>query len=352
MTIISNINHLSENQRTNERSVISSMFVLLFFLLAAVVHGQLSISELFQFHSKYASSGNCSDFHYAFKNVHGNFLIFNGLRIDCNSSSLILESQSISDSSTLCIKDIEYQQNFRVHFHSIQSIGNEMKIETNQIQLYGIELATLDDFIHEIYSDLAYYRSQWALLINLGQNNHFALALNDEMMFLVFLNPTYNDLEPSMISQIDLIFPNHNIFSFNRSQLNVWRVDEGFVRNPTISKTSTDYQLSKSSFQLYSNETFFIYGTQELLPRRFQVLIDEIPASCNLNYIFRCNFPLLPSTINDTHQPKLRVIYSRRSILNATLTLRPRKRLSHIPTTFSLMNISAFQVTLDESLCE
>ncbi|CAF3112696.1 unnamed protein product, partial [Rotaria sp. Silwood2] len=160
-----------------------------------------------------------------------------------------------------------------------------------------------------------------------------------------------NEYDKTLVENgIELIFPNENIFKFKQSSINVWRIDQGYVRNPSSLKSSI-YQLSKSKFTLFNNETFFLYGTQISNSRRFSVSIDEILVKCNYDYILQCTFPILPWNVLDKHQPMLRVIYNREYIFNATLTLIPRTRLDHVPTNHSLTDIGTFKVNIDEKLC-
>jgi len=329
----------------------NSMMLLLLFSTFVIVHGQLSVDELFFFNSKYTSTGNCSDFQYTFTNIRINTNNYNQLIFDCNSSSIILRNTE-QISSSFCCDDENYLDNFRIHVHHL----SETSIQVNQLHFHGIELCSLDDLIQKHYSEYLYYRSQQALLINLENNNdtkdryHLAISTNGEMTFILFIlssesNTTFRD------NQIELIFPNENIFKFNQSSINVWRIDQGYVRSPKSLENSIIYQLSKSNFMLFNNETFLLYGTQISYPTQFIISIDETPVTCNYDYILRCIFPILPLNVLDTHKPMLKVIYSRKSIFNATLTLIPRIRLGQVPTNHSISDIGTFKVNFDENLC-
>jgi len=152
-------------------------------------------------------------------------------------------------------------------------------------------------------------------------------------------------------NQIELIFPNENIFEFNQSSVNVWRIDQGYVRTPKSLEDSIIYQLSKSKFTLFNNETFFLYGAHISNPKQLTVFIDETPVKCNYDYILQCTFPILPLNIRDTYQPMLKINYYTEPIFNATLTLIPRTRLNQVPTNYSLTDIGTLEVNIDENLC-
>jgi hypothetical protein len=317
--------------------------LLLLFSIFIIVHGQLSIDELFYFNSKHTSTGNCNEFQYQFSNFRIKSNNYNQLVFDCKSSSIIFQNKDRT-SSSICLNDDEY---FRIHFdHLSQTI-----IQVNQLHLHGIELCSLDDFIRDVYHEYSSYRSRWALLINLKTNNqreqyHLAIATNGEMTFILFL--ISSEYQTKLI---EIIFPNENIFKFNQSLINVWRIDQGYVRIPKSLENSIIYRLSKTKFTLFNNETFFLYGTHLSQPRRFSITIDDIPVACKYDHILQCNFPILPLNIHDTHKPILQVMYNKNNILNSTLTLIPRTRLDRIPTNHSIFNIKTFQVNLDENLC-
>ncbi|CAF1636161.1 unnamed protein product, partial [Adineta ricciae] len=326
----------------------NKVIFLYFFAIFVVIHGQLSIDELFLFTSKYTLSGNCTDFQYNFSKFRVQPNVYNQLTFDCQSSELVLRNQDSSFSS-ICPTDEKYGQTMRIHFN--QPIPTS--IQVNQLQLYGIELCSLDELLRNVYPEHSYYRSRWALLINLDNNDknqqHLAIATDGGMTFMLFLlSPDENSTIAN--NQIDLIFPGEQSFRFNQSRINVWQVDPGYVRSPRSVEFS-DYQLSKTTFTLFDNETFVVYGTQVSLPRRFLVYVDDTLASCKYDYILQCQFPILPLYLSDTHQPVLKILYSRLQILNTTLTLVPRTRLHQVPTNHSLTEISTFEITLDENLC-
>lgn len=328
----------------------NSMMLLHLFSIFIVVHGQLSVDELFVFNSKYTLTGNCNDFQYSFSNFRINSNNYNQLILNCNSSSLIFRNQE-HISSLICPNDEDYFQNFRIHFPDLF----QTSIEVNQLHLHGIELCSLDELIRNVYNKYSYYRSRWALLINLENKNkqekhHLAIATNGEMTFILFiLSSEYNTT--IIENEIELIFPNENIFKFNRSSINVWQIDQDYVRSPTSLENSVIYQLSKSKFTLFNNETFLLYGTQISYPRRFLVSIDQTPVSCKYNYILQCTFPILPLNVRDTHEPMLKIIYNGNSILNTTLKLIPRTRLHQVLTSQSITKIETFEVNIDEKLC-
>ncbi|CAF1204039.1 unnamed protein product [Rotaria sp. Silwood1] len=314
-----------------------------------IVHGQLSIDELFFFNSKHTLNGDCNDFQYTFTNIRINSYNYNQFILNCNLSSIIFRNKDYI-SSSICPNDEDYFQNFRIRFRHL----SQTFIQVNHLPLYGIELCSLDDLIRSRYDEYSYYRSERALLINLENNNrqekqHLAIATNGEMTFILFILSQEND-EILVKDDIELVFPKENIFKFNRSSIDVWRVDQSYVRSPSSLRISS-YQLSKSKFTLFDNETFFLYGTQISNPRRFRVSIDETPVKCSYDYILQCTFPILPWNVLDIHQPMLRVIYHLESIFNATLTLLPRTRLHYVPTNHSVTDIGSFEVNIDENLC-
>ena len=319
----------------------------LLFSIVTIVHGQLSVDELFYFNSKYTSTGNCSEFQYTFSNFRINPNNYNQLTFDCNSSSIIFQNKDRT-SSSICLNDEDY---FRIHFHHL----SQTIIEVNQLHLHGIELCSLDDFIRNIYHEYSSYRSRSALLINLKTNNqqeqyHLALATNGEMTFIVFLISSEYQTKLTE-NEIEIIFANENIYKFNQSLINVWRIDQGYVRIPQSLENSIIYQLSKTKFTLFNNETFFLYGTHLSQPRRFSISIDDTPVTCKYDHILQCTFPILPLNTHDTHKPVLKVIYNTNAILNSTLTLIPRTRLDRVPTNHSIYSIRTFQVNIDENLC-
>lgn len=326
--------------------------LLILFSLFIFVHGQLSVDEIFSFDSKYTSIGNCCDFQYNFTNFRIKSNDYNQLLFDCNSSSIIFQNQEQTPTSSFCFDYENSLTDFQIHFNDLP----HYLIEVNQLHLHGIELCSLDELIQSKFSDNSYYRSQWALLINLKTNNkqeeyHLAIATNGEMTFILLILPSnYNTT--LMKNPVELIFPNKNIFTFNPSLINVWRIDQGFVQSPKSLENWIDYQLSKTKFTLFNNETFLIYGTQLSSLRRFSVYIDERPAVCTYNYILHCTFPILPLHILDTHEPKLKLMYGYRVIFNTSLTLIPRIRLNQIPTHYSLNEIETLKVNIDENLCE
>ncbi|CAF1401446.1 unnamed protein product [Rotaria sordida] len=324
------------------------MFLFLFFIFV-VVHGQLSVDELFFFNSKYTLNGDCNNFQYTFTNIQINTSDYNQIILNCNLSSIIFRKKDYI-SSSICPNDENYFKNFLIRFHHL----SQTFIQVNQIHLHGIELCSLDDLIRRSYGEYSYYRSQWALLINLENYNrqekhHIAIARNSEMTFILFI--LSKEYDKTLIeNDIELIFPNENMFKFNQSSINVWRIDQGYVRSPNSLKNSI-YQLSKSKFTLFNNETFILYGTQRSYPRRFVVSIDETLVKCNYDYILRCTFPILPLNILDIHQPMLKVIYNGESIFNATLTLIPRTRLHDVPINHNIFDIGTFVVNIDKNLC-
>lgn len=326
------------------------MLLVFLFSIFVFVHGQLSVDEIFFFNSKYASTGNCSDFQYNFTNFQIKSNTYNQLIFNCDSSSIILRNRERIPSS-FCSDDENSSNDFLIHFHHLP----QNFIEVNQLHLHGIELCSLDNHIQNHYSEFSYYRSQWALLINLQTNNkqeqyHLAITTNGAMTFILFLlSSEYNKTFES--NPIELIFPNKHIFKFNQSSTNIWRIDQGFVHSPESLGNPINYQLSKTKFTLFNNETFFLYGTQLLNSRRFSVSVDQTPVMCSYDHILQCTFPILPLNIDDTHEPVLTVIYNWRLIFNATLTLNSRIRLNQIPTNQSLTNIAAFKVHIDEDLC-
>ena len=336
-------------------SVLLTVAVVLLCCALDIAHGQLSVEELFNFHSKHAMSSPCATFQYRLADFRVSSLVYNDLRLDCDSSTIILTNREQA-SSSICSNETEYLYNLRIHFRpaSLITLTQQTVIQVNQIQLRGIELSSLDDFIHQKYVEHSYYRSRWALLINLeqdrgSQRHHLALATNGEMTFLVFLFA--REQIPLVIeNSIDLIFPQGNGFSFNRSEQIVWRIDQGYVRNPSTLE-EIPFQLSKTRFTLFDNETFILYGTQSITARRFLVSVDETRVTCVHSFILRCIFPILPWSIGDAHRPTLTVKYFGDVLFNASLSLAPRTRLSHVPSNFSLTNISAFEVTIDANLC-
>jgi hypothetical protein len=324
------------------------LVLLILFSIFIIVHGQLSIDELFYFNSKYTSTGDCSHFQYTFPDFRIKSNNYNQLIFNCDTSSIIFRNQE-QTSSLICPTDEGY---FQIHFPYL----SQTIIQANQLRLHGIELCSLDDLIRNIYHEYSSsYRSQWALLINLKTNNqreqhHLAIAKNDEMTFIVLI--LSSEYQPKIIQpQIELILPNKNIFKFNQSSINVWRIDQDYVRTPTSLENTIIYQLSKTQFTLFNNETFFLYGTQISYPRRFRVTVDGILLTCNYDYILQCTFPILPSNTHDTDKPILKVVYNGINILNTTLTLIPRTRLDRVPTNHSINDIRTFQVNIDERLC-
>ncbi|UJR30586.1 hypothetical protein I4U23_018113 [Adineta vaga] len=327
----------------------NTIMLFYLFLIFVVTHGQLSIDELFHFNSKYTSSGNCTNFQYNFSSLRIHSNRYDQISLDCQSSNLILENQEKTFSS-ICPTDQEYFRTIRIHLnHLIRT-----SIQVNQLHLHGIELCSLDDLIRNVYHEYSYYRSRWALLINLNTENqqqHIAIATNGEMTFMLFLQSSeYNTT--LLDNKIQLIFPSEQIFQFNQSKTNIWRIDQSYIRNPKSMEYTTNYQISKTKFTLFSNETFVIYGTQASLLRRFLVYIDETLVSCKYDYIIQCIFPILPLHIRDTHEPVLKVLYSRIEVFNTTLKLLPRTRLHHIPTNHSLTEIETFEVNIDGNLCK
>ncbi|CAF3689735.1 unnamed protein product [Adineta steineri] len=318
----------------------------------AVVHGQLSVNELFSFNSKYTLTGSCNDFKYTFNNLRLYSNNYNQLIFNCTSSSLIFQNQEHA-SSLICPNDENHSQNFRIHFQQL----SQTSIQVNQLRLHGIELCSLDDLIRNVYHEYAYYRSRMALLINLDTHNnnkqeqqHLAIATNGEMTFILFLlSSEYN--ATLIENEIKLILPNENIFKFNQSLVNIWRIDQGYIRYPISLENSFVYQLSKSEFTLFNNETFFVYGTQISFPRRYRVLIDGILATCKYDYILQCTFPILSLNVHDTHEPLLNIVYNGYSMFNTTLKLIPRTRLHQIPTNHSLTDIETFEVRIAANLC-
>ncbi len=328
----------------------NSMRFLIFLSIFLIIHGQLFLDELFFFNSKYTSTDNCTNFQYEFADLRINYHKYNQLIFNCNSSNLIFRNID-QPSSSSCPNDEHNLDNFRIHFHNLSLTF----IQANQLHFHGIELSSLDDFIQKTYSEYSYYRSQWALLINLETNNkqeqhHLAISTNGEMTFILFIIPSKYSSTFSR-NPIELIFPNENIFQFNRSLINIWRIDQGFVRIPQSLDNIINYQLSKSKFTLYNNETFVLYGTQILNPRRLSIYIDDTLIKCTFNPILQCTFPILPLEIHDSHQPVFKVIYNLREIFRANLTLNPRIRLDQIPTNHFLTNIRTYQINLDTNLC-
>ena len=189
------------------------------------------IDELFFFNSKYTSSGNCTAFQYNLTDIRINHNIYNQLIFDCNSSSIIFRNTEQVVSS-FCSEEENTFQNFRIYFHR----SSQRLIQVNQLHSHSIELCSLDHFIQTTYSEYSDYRSQWAILINLENENqkeqqHLAIATNGEMTFILF----FISSESSAIlnnNQIELIFPNENSFQFNRSSIDVWRIDQDYVRIP------------------------------------------------------------------------------------------------------------------------
>ncbi len=326
------------------------MILLLFISIFFIVYGQLSLDELFFFNSKYTSTDNCTDFQYQFPHFRMNNNTYNQLIFNCNSSNIIFRNTD-QTSSSLCSNDEYDLENFRIYFHDL----SQTFIQANQLHFHGIELCSLDDFIQKTYSEYSYYRSQWALLINLETNNkqeqhHLAIATNNEMTFILFIiSSKYNSNFSK--NPIELIFPNENIFQFNRSLINIWRIDQGFVHIPQSLENVITYQLSKSKFTLYNDETFLLYGTEILNPRRIAVYIDNTLVQCIYDHILQCTFPILPLEIHDSHKPLLKVIYNLRESFSANLTLNPRIRLGQIPTNHSITNIETYNITLDTNLC-
>jgi hypothetical protein len=326
------------------------MKLAIFISIFLIVHGQLSLDELFFFNSKYTSTDNCTDFQYEFTDFWINYNIYNQLIFNCNSSSLIFRNKD-QPSLASCPKDEYNLEDFRIDFNNLSLTF----IQANQLHFHGIELCSLDDFIQQTYSEHSSYRSQWALLINLETNNkqevhHLAISTNGEKTFILFIIPSkYN----SNFSQnfIELIFPNENIFRFNRSLINVWRIDEGFVHIRQSSYAIVNYQLSKSKFTLYNNEKFVLYGTQTLNTRRFSIYMDGTPVECTVNHILRCTFPILPWYIHDSHQPVFKVNYYSIEIFRANLALNPRTRVDQIPTNHSLSQIGTYEINMDPNLC-
>ena len=351
----SNIVHSKRNRQAETQSRMSVLLIVVA-VVVGIVHGQLSVDELFNFRSKYALTSPCSDFQYRFADLRLNSLVYNDLRLDCDSSTIILANRE-QTSASICSNETEYLRNFRIHFRpsSLIALSRQTVIQVNQLQLRGIEMSSLDDYIHQIYTEYSFFRSRWALLINLEQAggnkwHHLALASNDEMTFLVFLFA--RESNPVVIeNSIDLVFPQENFFTFNRSQQLAWRIDQGFVRIPNLLEAAP-YQLSKNRFTLFGDEIFLIYGVHSAsMARRLLVLIDDTRVICVYNSLLRCTFPILPRSIGDTHQPTLKVKYYGEVMFNASLTLVPRTRLHLVPVNFTLLNISAFEVTIDENLC-
>jgi hypothetical protein len=332
-------------------------------LFVAVVNCQLSADELFYLNTKYRQSNNCSDVKYAVPDMRLGSYNYNQLKIDCDAMTIILENED-SSLFNMCTDDSKVLNDFRIRFHRSSSIlfNKHTSIEVTQLRLFGIGLCSLDKFIHRVYPEYSFYRSQWALLINIEYEEkqkhvQLGLATDGEMIFLVVLLAKGNTVDSTLMMKhnvrIDLAFANENMFLFSCSHpFNVWRIDQGYVRRPTSSAIIDSFQLSKSSFRLFSNETFLIYRTQSSLLRRFRIAIDETSVSCQYEIDpIICTFPILPSSIDDTHRPMLHVFNNRDAVFNASLTLLPRTRLNHVPRTHSIVNISTFEVTLNEHIC-
>lgn len=320
---------------------------LIFLLVISICHAQLSIDELSFINSKYSSMGHCNDFHYEFSHFRVNYHQFDQVILDCTSSSLIFRDTA-QESSPFCPDDKDYFGKFSLHFSS----ASFASIRTNQFPLHGIELASLDNIIQNAYIEYAYYRSLWALLIHLENDNkqrsyHLAIVTNDEMTFLVLITPSL-----SMRTSIEMTFPYGNRFEFNQSSVNVWRIDSGFVLVPKSIEEEMPFQVSKLDFRLFDNETFYFYGTQGLTARRLAVKIDQTPVTCVLDRLLQCKFPILPLEIDDSHRPLLQLMYFGRYVYNATLTLNPRRRLNRIPTTHRLTDLSSYEIVLDPNLCK
>ena len=331
------------------------MLALLLFAVA-IVQGQLSVDDLFSFHSKHARSSNCSGFQYKLDDLTLNAVVYNHLSIDCNGSRIILRNKE-AEASPICPNDKRASEDFSIYFRRSSQIffNDATTVQVNPIRLYGIELCSLDEFIHGVYPEHSSYRSRWALLINLentyeGKQHRLAVATNGEMTFLVFV--LSSDFDTTVIdNDIELSFPNENLFKFNRSSIHVWRVDQGYAHSPKSMDESNAYQLSKSKFTLFNNETFFVYGTQVALLRRLFVSIDDIALECYFDHILRCVFPILPLNLPDTHQPRLIVAYNRETRINTTLTLVPRTRLQSVPTNHSIFELAKFELSLTKNLC-
>ena len=331
------------------------MLALLLFAVA-IVQGQLSVDDLFYFNSKHARSSNCTGFQYPLDDLTLNAVVYNHLSIDCNGSRLILRNKG-ADPSPICPNDKRWSEDFSIHFRRSSQIffNGATNIQVNPIRLDGIELCSLDEFIHGVYPEHSSYRSRWAFLMNMentyeGKQHRLAVATNGEMTFLVFL--LSSDFDPTLINNdIELSFPNDNVFKFNRSVIHVWRIDQGYAHSPKSVDESNAYQLSKSKFTLFNNETFFVYGTQAALPRRLFVSIDDIAVECYFDHIVRCVFPILPLDTAETHQPRLIVSYNRDTKMNTTLTLVPRTRLQSVPTNHSIFELAKFELNLNKNLC-
>lgn len=320
------------------------------FFIFVVVHGQLSIDELFDFNSKYTSTGNCQNFQYNFSDFRIKSNIYNQLVLNCDASTIVFRNKNII-SSSLCPDEEMYFENFRVLFPDLSQIT----IQVNQLLLHGIELCSLDDLIQRTYSEYSYYRSERALLINLKnttaeEQQHLAIATNGEMTFILSILST-KDNNTLNENKIQIIFPYENIYKFNQLSVHVWRIDQGYVRSPPLRDTSRNYQLSKSTFTLFKNETFFIYGTQLTSQSRFSVSIEGIRVVCKYEHIFQCTFPILSWHVVDKYEPTLQVVYNKEELFNTTLTLIPRTRLHNVSTIHSITNISTFEVNIDPNRC-
>ena len=325
----------------------NSLLKLLFFISTClIVQGQLSIDELFFYHSKYTSAGNCHDFQYKFPHFRVNYHHYDQLMLDCSSSTIIFRNTE-RESSSFCPNDENYLEKLRIRF----SHRFFASIRVTQFPLHGIELSSIDDFIQKTYTEHFYYRSQWALLVHLENENkqeshYLAIAANDELTFILFVT-----LSSSNSNLVELIFPYENRFYFNHSSVNVWRIDQGFVHIPKLLERKTPYQLSKSDFRLFDNETFYLYGTETFVSRRLVVHIDQELLTCTFDRLLQCIFPILPLDIHDSHRPLLKVKYGGLAIFNASLTLNPRIRLNQIPTSHSLTDIASYKIDLDPNLC-
>lgn len=322
------------------KSKIFVAFLSLSFVFV-VVRCQLSVEELFSFDSTNVERRNCSSNRFQIDKIRFDGFEFDELRFDCSKSALILRKNI----SSLCEDELQEKNLFRIEFFS-GSLRDDSKIELVQNRIYGIELASSDEFVYQVYPEFPFYRSSRSIFVNLNNEKFLSISTNDELSFISLFSRKRNENE-----RVDFVFPGENRFSTNFSSFDVFRFDQGFIKLAQNSSKTKTIQLSKNRFQLSSGETFFIYGTEGIRARRFQVLIEGVSAPCELKSIIRCSFPILPDRIKQEDQLELRLRYFAENVFNATLSLRPRFRLSHIPTSFSIMNLTQFRVQLQTNSC-
>ncbi|CAF0841029.1 unnamed protein product [Didymodactylos carnosus] len=336
------------------------LIIYLVLNLLQISISQLTIDELFSSNFKFEeyplNLADCSsDKVGLIKNfTNKNYLkinatIYNQLYIDCDNDQLL--NINLRNPNVIWNENCEnkHHNDFTFRYRFLLQ-DKKIQVQIKEFNMEGVELCSIDEYMKNVYEEYQYYRSNWAVLISIMPYFRLAFISNNEMSFLLVFN------EQHAKNEMDILFPMEQLFKLNNKteqKINVYRIDQGYVRIPKQDEINVQYELSKHNFIVNINETFLFYGTQNAVLKEgsFRLTINDQLVSCRYNYLLFCTFPILVNdTVNDTVNVLL--LHDSSYVYNQTVGLISRKVLNnYTQSIYNLTDIQRYQFIINNKYC-